>query len=259
MNKNIVFIHGMFQNAKSWDNWVAYFSERGYRCVAPSWPDHAGEPVQLRANPPATLGDLSLDDVIAAMEQEVLAADRPIVIGHSVGGLLAQIFVNRNLVSRAVAISPVAPNKMMTLDWSFFKNVTAIANPLEGNSYFEQTSEKFHAEFCNTLSETEALQAFGQTATHDSRKVLRDCLGSSGHIDLDTPHVPIAFISGTEDRIIPHELVEKNSEAYKDAASQRAYRAFEGRSHFICGEPGWEEVAEYVYNWLQLQPTSVPA
>ena len=112
MKKTIVFIHGMFQNSRSWDKWVAYFNERGYNCIAPSWPDHEGDPATLRANPPATLGDLMLEDVISAIEQVVITAgggevevkDKPIVIGHSVGGLLTQIFANRNLVSVGVPI-----------------------------------------------------------------------------------------------------------------------------------------------------------
>ena len=141
MNKTIVFIHGMFQNGKSWDKWTRYFEQQGYNCLTPSWPDHIGEPSALRANPPATLGDLMLEDVIAAMEDVIIQAgggnqdvnEKPIVVGHSVGGLLAQIFVNKNLARLGVPISPVAPNMMMTLDWPFFKNVAAITNPFKGD------------------------------------------------------------------------------------------------------------------------------
>ena len=262
MKKTIVFIHGMFQNPKSWEKWIAYFTERGYECIAPAWPDHEGEPQQLRENPPATLGDLMLDDVISAMESAVIAAggnnleltDKPIIIGHSVGGLLTQLFVERNLASLGVPISSVAPNMMMTLDWPFFKNVAAITNPFKGDDPFLQTAESFHESFCNTLDETSAQQAFQQTATHDSRNVLRGCLGPSGHLDLDMPHVPLLFISGKEDQIVPTELVEKNSKAYTNKVSGAVtYREFPGRSHFICGEPGWEEVAAYVYDWIEMQ------
>lgn len=262
MKKTIVFIHGMFQNSKSWDKWVTYFTERGYNCIAPSWPDHVGIPQQLRDNPPAGLGDLMLDDVIAAIESVVIAAggnnteleDKPIVIGHSVGGLLTQIFASRNLVSLGVPVSSVAPNMMMTLDWPFFKNVAAITNPFKGDEPFKQTPESFHEAFCNTLDEAAAKQAFQETATHDSRNVLRGCLGPSGHIDLDMPHVPLLFISGKEDQIVPTELVEKNSKAYTDSVSGEAsYHEFPNRSHYICGEPGWEEVAEKVYNWIETQ------
>jgi pimeloyl-ACP methyl ester carboxylesterase len=262
MKRTIVFIHGMFQNSGSWDKWVAYFTERGYNCVAPSWPDHQGEPATLRANPPATLGDLMLEDVITAMEQAVIAAgggqvevkDKPIVIGHSVGGLLTQIFVNRNLASAGVPISSVAPNMMMTLDWPFFKNVAAITNPFKGDEPFKQTPESFHEAFCNTLDETAARHAYDETAIHDSRNVLRGCLGSAGQVDLEIPHAPLLFISGKEDQIVPTELVEKNSKAYSDDISGGSFfKEFGNRSHFICGEPGWEEVAAYIHNWLESQ------
>lgn len=262
MKKPIVFIHGMFQNPKSREKWVAYFTEHGYNCVAPAWPDHEGNPKQLRENPPSTLGDLLLDDVISAMEDAVVAAggtnvevkDKPIIIGHSVGGLLTQIFVERNLASLGVPISSVAPNMMMTLDWPFFKNVAMIANPLKGNNPVLQTPESFHENFCNTLDEAAAQRAFQETATHDSRNVLRGCLGSSGPIDVDLPHVPLLFISEKEDQIVPKELVEKNSKAYSDSTTGTAsYKEFAGRSHYICGEPGWENVAEYILNWIEKQ------
>lgn len=260
MKKTIVFIHGMFQNGKSWEKWVNYFEQLGYNCVVPSWPDHLGEPSALRANPPATLGDLMLEDVIGAMEEVVLKAgggqqdvnEKPIIIGHSVGGLLTQIFVSKNMASLGVPISTVAPNKMMTLDWPFFKNVAAITNPLKGDEPFKQTAESFHQEFCNTLDEAQARVAFEETATHDSRNVLRGCLGEYGTIDLDTPHVPMLFVAGKEDRIIPYELVEKTVKAYEEAESGSVtYAEFEGKSHFICGEPGWEVIAERIHSWIQ--------
>lgn len=260
MKKTIVFIHGMFQNGKSWDKWVTYFEQLGYRCVVPSWPDHLGEPAALRANPPATLGDLMLEDVIGAMEEIVNQAggsnpdvnEKPIIIGHSVGGLLTQIFVNKNLASLGVPIASVAPNKMMTLDWPFFKNVAAITNPFKGDEPFTQTYGSFHQEFCNTLDEATARIAFEETATHDSRNVLRGCLGEYGAIDLDISHVPLLFITGKEDRIIPCELVAKTCKAYEDEESgDVTYMEFPGKSHFICGEPGWETVAERIHAWIQ--------
>jgi alpha-beta hydrolase superfamily lysophospholipase len=260
MKGTIVFIHGMFQTPKSWDKWIAHFTQQGYNCIAPAWPDHQGEPSELRNNPPSTLGDLMLDDVIEAMERVIIEAggtnaapeDRPIIIGHSVGGLLTQIFVNKDMACLGIPISSVAPNMMMTLDWPFFKNVAAITNPFKGDEPFFQTPESFHENFCNTLSEAQALQAFEETSTHDSRNVLRGCLGASAHIDLDLPHVPLLFISGKEDQIVPTELVEKNSKAYEETSGITTYKEFEGRSHYICGEPGVEEVIEYVNQWVDL-------
>lgn len=256
MSNTIVFVHGMFQNPKSWSGWARMFMERGFKCVVPAWPDHAGEPATLRERIPETLGDLSLDDVLAAMTLAVSQATTdgtpPIVIGHSVGGLIVQILASKGLIQAGVAIEPVAPNRMMTLDWPFFRNVTTIVNPFKGDQPQLQTPESFHAGFCNTLDEAAARRAFEETATHDSRNVLRGCLGKTGHIDnLDQPHVPLLFVSGSEDQIIPADLVAKNASAWSDKTSVVDYRDFAGKSHFICNEPGWEDVANFVAGWLQ--------
>jgi pimeloyl-ACP methyl ester carboxylesterase len=253
--KTIIFVHGMFQNPVSWEKWIAFFSERGYNCMAPAWPLHAGEPAQLRANPPAGLGQLGLDDIVAEVESLVVTqAAKPIVIGHSVGGLIVQLLANRGLIEAGVPISSVAPNGMIDFDLSFFKNSATIANPLKGDEPVYMDLETFHAAFANTLSETEVREAYEHTATHDSRNVFRDCMGSSGKVDLELAHPPLLFIAGSEDKICPADLVEKNVNAYEHKSSRLEHRVFPNRSHFICGEPGWEEVATYIYNWLQTLP-----
>ena len=124
---------------------------------------------------------------------------------------------------------------------------------LKGNEPIYMDVETFHAAFANTLNETEVQTAYEQYATHDSRKVFRGCMGEAGKVELDLPHVPLLFIAGEKDQIIPPELTEKNVKAYTDTNSVVDLKEFPNRSHFICGEPGWEEVAEYVYNWLQTQ------
>jgi len=245
----IVFVHGMFQNPRSWENWVQLFSARGYDCVAPAWPLHEGEPAELRAHPSPMLGKLRLKEVIAAIEMTV-GENRPIVIGHSVGGLIAQILMNRGRVSAAVAINSVAPNRMLDFDFSFFKNAAVIANPLKGDEPVFMDAETFHDAFANTLTREEARGAFERTATHDSRNVFRDCMGADGHVDFEKPHGPLLLIGGEKDQIIPAHLCQKNAEAYDDPAS---FRAFAGRSHFICNEPGWQEVAGFVLQWLEQQ------
>jgi pimeloyl-ACP methyl ester carboxylesterase len=250
MPKTILFIHGMFQNAKSWNKWAGYFTEKGFHCIVPSWPDHEGEPAELRADPPATLGELGLAKVTRKMEELInTLPEKPIVIGHSVGGLITQVLANKGLIAMGVPISSVAPNKMMTFDWDFFKNSAVIANPFKGSDPIYQDLEMFHGSFCNTLDDNAAKQAFEETATHDSRNIFRDCLTEDGHVEMDREHPPLLFVSGEEDKIIPHELVEKNTKAY-DNQEGILYKLFPNRSHYICNEPGWEEVVEFVHGWI---------
>lgn len=250
MNR-IVFVHGMFQNPRSWDKWIAYFNARGYECSAPAWPMHEGEPPVLRDNPPAGLGKLSLDTVIASVENEAARLGHPIMIGHSVGGLITQIMLNRGLISAGVAIDSVAPNAMLDFDWGFIKNSAVIANPFKGDEPIYMDAPTFHASFANSLSEADATRAFEEFATHDSRNVLRDCMGSSGRIDFSRKRGPLLLIAGEKDEIIPADLTRKNHEAYDRETGVTDFKDFAGRSHYICGEPGWEEVAAYAHQWIE--------
>lgn len=252
MKNTIVFIHGMFQNPKSWDKWIEFFTEQGYNCVAPAWPLHEGEPIQLRDNPSAELGDLHLQSIVDEIESVVRAQDEmPILIGHSVGGLIVQLLVAKGLAESGVAIDSVAPNAMLAFDWGFMKNSALIANPFKGNEPFYMDLESFHSSFCNTMTMKETEAAYNAYATHDSRNVLRDCMGENGQIDLELPHAPLLFIGGEEDEIIPASLNQKNAESYTDEISITEFKSFPDRGHFICGQPGWEEVASVISDWLR--------
>ncbi len=252
MSNTVVFIHGMFQTPRSWESWQRYFRAQGYTTTAPAWPFHDGDPAELREHIPEGLGELHLASVIeqyAALVGDL--GESPIVIGHSVGGLIAQVLASRGLVRASVCIDSVAPNRMLAVDLGFFKNSAAVANPIARDAPFVMTPEGFHSSFANTLSAEESDAAYQRFAIHDSRNVLRDCMGEAGTIDVDQPHPPLLFVAGEKDEIIPPELNEKNAKAYTDNTSIVGYSEFPSRGHFICGEPGWEEVAGYVSRWLQ--------
>lgn len=248
MKETVLFIHGMFQNAKSWRNWVRCFSTRGYDCIAESWPLHVGEPADLRTNPPPCLGDLRLQTVIDYYAELIrIRTIRPIAVGHSAGGLVVQKLVELGVVRAGVAVASAAPNRMLAFDWRFLSYCLEIANPFGGDAYFEMTPDAFHRDFANTLTEVESNAAYEEFATYESRNVLRDCVLESGHIDLKKPHVPLLFIAAERDNIIPPQLSERNAAAYETGIAN--YVMFPNRGHFLCGEPGWEEVAQYAADW----------
>lgn len=252
MKPKIIFIHGMFLTAKSWDRWVAYFENLGYDCYAPPWPLHEDDPTLLRNNMPDHLGDLGLATLYrhhAELLEKQLTP--PIVIGHSMGGLLMQKLAAAGLIRMGVGICSVAPNRMLSLDWGFLKNSASITNPFAGDHPYEMTPEIFLQNFGNTMTEEDSNAAYLDFAVHESRQVLRNVMGEDGHIDVDQPHVPLLFIGAAEDRIIPSSLVERNSLAYTDANSVATFVEFPGRGHFICGQDGWEEVAEHIARWIE--------
>jgi pimeloyl-ACP methyl ester carboxylesterase len=160
--------------------------------------------------------------------------------------------MQKGLADMGVPISSVAPNAMLAFDWDFMKSSAMIANPFKGSEPFIMDMENFHSLFCNTMSIEDAREAYEHTATHDSRNVLRDCMGAPGEVTLDQPHAPLLFIGGREDKIIPYELNQRNAEAYTDDMSICDFKAFMNRSHWICGQHGWKEVAAYVCEWLRM-------
>ncbi len=162
-----------------------------------------------------------------------------------------QLLASRGIGSAGIPICSVAPNRMLSFDWGFFRNSATITNPLKGDDPFPMDAEGFHKNFANTLSREASDAAFERDAVPDSRNVLRDCMGDDGKIDVERPHVPFLFIGAEKDEIIPAHLVERNARAYTDPTSRSDYMSFSNRGHYLCGEPGWEEVAKHIANWLE--------
>lgn len=259
MARQIVFIHGMFMTPRSWEKWVGFFEAAGYECLVPAWPLHGGEPAEMREKVPPGTEDLTFAGVLGEVERVIARLEEPpILIGHSMGGLVVQVLVNRGLAAAGVCISPVAPNAMLSLDWNFLKGMLAVLNPMMGDAPQEMTPELFHEIVANCLTEEESRREWERYAVHEGRNVLRTALGKSGQIDLEKAHVPLLFISGTENRMVPEALVEKNFDAYGAAVGTKSIRIFPGRGHHICNEPGWQEVAGYVESWLSQHGAGSP-
>lgn len=249
---DIVLVHGMFMNAESWAGWVDRFTARGFRVHAPSWPGHEGAPADLRRDPPEILRALTLGEVIQA-HRDLIAGlpEKPIVIGHSMGGLVAQRLLNEDRAAAAVAIDSAPPRKIFTTRWSFLKANLPVVNPFKGSAPFLFTPDQFRYAFCNTAAPEQAQAMYEALVVPESRQVARGAAGPDGAIDFARAHAPLLLISGERDNIVPYDLNEKNHRAYTHAGSVCAYRMFAGRDHALCGAAGWEEIADFVEGWLR--------
>jgi pimeloyl-ACP methyl ester carboxylesterase len=244
----------MFMNPRSWSGWLRWFGERGFRCHAPAWPLHEGEPADLRARPHPDLGRLTLGRVVEALDAFVsrLAAP-PVLVGHSMGGLVVQRLVNAGRGLAGVCIDSAPPRGIFSLRWSFLRSNLPIVNPLRGDRPCAMTMERFAYAFCNTLTLAETRSAFAELVVPESRNVARSSAGADGRVDFAKPHAPLLFVAGERDHIVPASLNRRNAAAYSHPGSSRTLRVFPGRGHFICGQPGWEEVAGYVEGWIREQ------
>lgn len=250
-SKTIVFIHGLFVNPKSWAEWKAYFEAKGYTCHTPANPCHEGDPKALWNNINPDLAHVTFEDVVNNISQFIdTLPEKPIVIGHSLAGLVVQKIISMDKAVAGVCIDGAAPMGIITTEWSFWKSNFPVINYLKGNSVFLPSKEWFHYAFCNTMTRAESDKAFDEFTVPESRNIPRGTLGSFAKIDFKKPHRPLLFIAGEKDHIVPASLNKKNFEAYRDAGSIKEFKEFPGRGHFICGEKNWQEVAGYIFNWL---------
>jgi pimeloyl-ACP methyl ester carboxylesterase len=250
-SKTIVFIHGLFQTPKGWTEWKQFFEKAGYTCHTPAYPYHDGDPATLRKKIDPKLGTLTYRKVIDSLTDFInTLPEKPIVIGHSMGGLAVQILINRGLAVAGASIDPAPPQGIFSFEWSFLKSNLATINPFRGNSPFLPSVEWFQYAFCNTMTLEETEKAWMDGVVPESRNIARSSTGKAGYIDFKKPHAPLLIIAGGADHIIPPSLNLKNFRAYKDSGSVTEFKEFPGRTHYICNQEGWEEVAGFIRAWL---------
>jgi pimeloyl-ACP methyl ester carboxylesterase len=251
-SKTIIFIHGLFVNNTSWTEWKKYFEAKGYTVHAPANPGHEGNPAELRKNIHADLTQTGFEDVVNNIIKLIdTLPEKPIVVGHSLAGLVVQKLIELDKVEAGISIDG-APPKNILAPFSTVKIVLPVVNPFKGGSAFMGSKEWYHRAFFNNYSRQESDALFEAVAVPESRKIARDTLLKSfAKIDFKKPHNPILFIGGENDNIFPWTFTQKIAKSYTDKKSVVDFKKFEGRSHFICGEKNWEEVADYILNWLK--------
>jgi len=251
-SKTIVFIHGLFMNPASWTNWVKYFEEKGFRCFTPAYPFHEGNPDTLRKNIKPELGKISFEQVVSMLSAYIdELSENPILIGHSIGGLAVQKLINSDKGVAGIAIDPAPPKGLFSFEWSFLKANLPTINPLKGDSVFLPDLNWFHYAFCNTMTMEETQIEYNKYVVPESRNIARSSTGPDGSIDFSKPHNPLLIIAGEKDHIVPSSLNKKNFSAYTGNKSKIDFHEFPGRSHYICGQANWQEVAAFIGSWIE--------
>ncbi len=249
--KNIVFIHGMYMNGESWKPWIQRAESLGYTAVAPSWPHHEGSPEYLRAHIDPALSKLKFNEIVDYYKNYIDSlSERPFLVGHSIGGLIVQKLVNDGFAQAAVSINSAPPQGVMTVAPEFVRANFPHINPFAGNKPVIMSKKRFHYTFCNTQSQESSDLDFEKYVVPESRNVPRSTLTSQGKIVFKRDHAPLLLIAGDQDNLIPLSLVKSNFKKYKNSLGTVAFRHFANRSHFICNQEGWEEVATTAFDWL---------
>ncbi len=248
----VVFVHGLWLLPSSWDRWAAVFEAAGYTALAPGWPDDPETAEEANANPDV-FARKTVGQVADHFDQIVRQLDRPpAIVGHSFGGLLAQILAGRGLAAATVAIDPAPFRGVLPLPISALKSSRPVlGNPANRNRAVPLTFDQFRFSFANAVEEAEARSLYETFAVPAPGAPLFQAatanLNPWTEAKVDTEHAgrgPLLIVSGEKDNTVPWALANA---AYKRQVRNRGVTEIveiPGRGHALTIDSGWREVAD---------------
>ncbi len=261
----VVLINGLWMTALSWEHWVERYTAAGFNVIARSWPGMDGDIEALRADTSAIdhLGITEVADHYEAIIRELDAP--PIIMGHSFGGVITQILLDRNLGKAGVAIDSAPIKGVLQLPASTIKAAfPVLKNPANVHRSVMLSPEEFHYAFTNSLSDEESRKVWERYAVPGPGRVLFQ--GALANFNPHSPakvnvhnndRAPLLFIAGGDDHQVPAKLNVANAKQQAKSTSITAYKEFPGRTHYTLGQEGWEQVADFAIAWAT-NPVEIP-
>lgn len=255
----VVFVHGLWLHGESWNNWLQLFRENGYQAVAASWPGDSTTTEATRRNPAAVAG-FGVAEIAAHLARQLAAFERkPIVIGHSFGGLLVQNLLGRDLAAAAIAIDP-APIKGvpgLPLD-ALRSSFPVLSNPLNFKRAVSLTAPQFRFAFTNAVSEPEAKALYekyampgpGRPLFQAATATLNPSSATKVNVASST-RGPLLLVAGEKDHTVPPVLVRSTLKAYRRSPAVTELKEFANRGHSLTIDSGWREIADDALSWLK--------
>jgi len=254
----IVLVHGLWMTPRSWEHWKDRYERRGYTVLTPAYPGFEVEVEALREDP-SPIERVTVKETVAALEALIGGLETPpVIIGHSFGGALTQVRLDHGFGAAGVAIDSVPTEGVRVVPPSQVKaTLPVLKNPANRHKAVGFTHEQFHYAFTNTLGEEDSRAAYERYAIPAPGSWVWDGVLANfkrGHQDTwvdyaNGTRAPLLLIAGGADNIMPPKVNRANFERYDQAAAHTDYHEFPGRSHFTCGEPGWEQVADLALDW----------
>ena len=254
----VVFVHGLWLLASSWDPWRALFEERGYATLASGWPDDP-ETTEAARHDPSSFAGKGIGEVAEYHAGILRQLNRkPVIIGHSFGGLLAQKLAGMGLAAGAVAIDPAPFRGVLPLPFSALKAASPVLrNPANRNKSVALTYEQFRFAFANAVSEEEAHELYDTYAVAAPGVPLFQAAlaninwNTEASVDTKNPdRGPLLIISGEKDNTVPPSIANASYKRYKDNPGTTEIKEIKDRGHSLTIDSGWPEVADTALDFL---------
>jgi non-heme chloroperoxidase len=255
----VVFVHGLWLLPTSWDRWAELFEKNGYTALTPGWPDDPDTVAQAKAHPEVfankAVGDVAdhFEDVIRGLKK------KPAVIGHSFGGLLAQILAGRGLAKVSVAIDPAPFRGVLPLPISSLRSASPVLkNPANYHRAVPLTYEQFRYSFANAVSEDEAKELYAAFSVPTSGEPLFEAAFANlnpwteAKVDTKNPkRGPLLILDGEKDHVVPWAIANASYKRQRRNDGVTEIMKVPGRGHALTIDHGWQEVADIALAFVQ--------
>lgn len=254
----LMLIHGAWLSARSWETFADYFGKRGFAVSAPEWPRKHGDVEELRSDAEELAG-LGLREIVDHYDALIAELDRPpVLIGHSFGGLIVELLLDRGLGRAGVALSPAPPKGILVLPFSSLKAASpALAHPSTRHGVVPLTPEEFTYGFVNTFTAEEAAAAYERYAVPETGRIFYEA--GFANFSLHPPtqvhfsndeRAPLLIVGAGEDNTVPASVAKAQYKKYEKSSARTDYLEFEDRPHLFVAGDGAVEVAEAIDSWL---------
>ncbi|SDJ38233.1 alpha/beta hydrolase [Nonomuraea jiangxiensis] len=261
MSTPVIFIHGLWLHATSWTPWIGLFQEAGYAPSAPGWPGDGATVEESRANPEAIAGH-GIDDVVEHYAKIINGLpERPILVGHSFGGMIAQKLLGLDLAVAAVAIDAAQIKGVLPVPLTALRSALPVfRNPANRNRAVSLTEDQFRYAFGNAVSEQESAELYRRWSIPAPGKPLFEA--AAANFDPHSPakvatgneaRGPLLLITGGRDHTVPEAVTLATLKQYRHSAAVTDFHEFPDRAHSLTIDSGWREVADVTLAWLARQ------
>jgi pimeloyl-ACP methyl ester carboxylesterase len=257
----VLFIHGLWLHASSWDAWLTRFRDEGYDAQAPGWPGD-GATVEASRRDPDAIGDHGIDDVVAhfgAIIDEL--PEKPILIGHSFGGMIAQKLLGQDCARAAIAIDAAQIKGVLPVPLSALRaTLPVFRNPANKHRAVSLNAEQFRFAFGNAVSAEESDQLFARWTIPAPGRPLFEA--ATANFDPHSPakvatenqaRGPLLLVASGQDHTVPESVTRSTFKQYRHSAAVTELTTFADRGHSLTIDSGWADVADTCIKWLREQ------
>ncbi|MGW8482760.1 alpha/beta hydrolase [Microbacterium sp. NPDC055903] len=264
----IVLIHGLWMTPKSWNTWAERYRARGHEVIVPGWPGIDDRSVEDIRRDPSALKGIGLKQIVDHYERIIRALpEKPIIMGHSFGGVITQMLADRGVGAAYVAVAPGQTAGITTLPLSTLWTGTPIlSNPFGRNGAKPLSKRHFHFTFGNDLSREASDRLWEEYAVNSYNRVFFEGVASAfneaggvTHVDYGrSDRAPLFVLTGEIDHVVPPAIGRAIVKKYRTTGSPAVveYKEYPGRTHRLVSQDGWEEIADEALAWAEEHATA---